>query len=77
MGGAARLVDLRGLECPEPLLRALRVILSMLPGETAVFLVDSEACADNIALAASQLGRARVARRSGYFEVRVARGLTV
>ena len=70
----APVVDLRGLECPEPMIVAAKVILSLPPGDSRVFLVDSEACAENIRVLASAMGVARVSRRSGYFEVVVSRG---
>ena len=72
-------VDLRGQPCPEPLVRAVRVLARLPPGGSVVFLTDNEECADNIAYVArsSGIGPVSVRRRRGYFEVAVSRARVI
>ncbi len=72
-------IDLRGQECPEPLLRAVRVLSRLPPGGSVIFLTDSEECAENIKylVKTSAIGTVTSRKKGGYIEVAVSRARVI
>lgn len=72
MKEAAKLIDARGLACPEPVMLAKRAIEGGLSGDLDV-LVDSEAARDNVLRFARHAGREAeaLAGPGGDYRVRV------
>lgn len=72
-------IDLRGQECPVPVLRAVRVLSRLPPGGSVVFLTDSEECAETIKylVKSSAIGTVASRRKKGYIEVAVTKATTL
>ena len=49
-------VDVRGLSCPEPVIRARQAMAGMKAGEQAEILVESETARENVLRAAGSMG---------------------
>lgn len=66
-----KVLDFRGIECPEPLIRTLRELRLSSSGDRLVVLTDQWECVDKIVSAVefSGLGRASYRDSSGYYEV--------
>ena len=74
MDGMPAVLDVRGLRCPLPLLRARRALAGLAAGEARLVLAtDPEAPIDLAALAADE-GRAFVQERAGDGEWRLTLG---
>lgn len=65
-----RVVDARGLACPQPVILTRRELMESQAGETVTVLVDNAAARENVLkLAASMGAEARVEEREGYFQL--------
>jgi tRNA 2-thiouridine synthesizing protein A len=70
-----RTLDVRGFNCPIPLVRARAALAAMAPGETLVVLAtDPEAPIDLAALAADHGHRLATAREAGHWRLELTRG---
>lgn len=70
-----KVVDLRGQECPTPVIRVLREFMALGEGGEIVALIDSEPCVEQIKAFLGHLPDAEVdaIRESGYYRLRVRR----
>ncbi|MDA8163513.1 MAG: sulfurtransferase-like selenium metabolism protein YedF [Desulfobacteraceae bacterium] len=70
-----KVLDCRGLACPQPVLRAMDALGAMRPGERLLVVVDNEASRDNVRrFAESQLHGVQVETAGGEYHLRIVRG---
>jgi tRNA 2-thiouridine synthesizing protein A len=73
--GSSRTLDVRGLSCPLPLLRARAALAPLAPGDRLVVLAtDPEAPIDLAALAADGGHGLRTAREAAHWRLELTRG---
>ncbi|MCE4612228.1 MAG: sulfurtransferase TusA family protein [Desulfurococcales archaeon] len=71
--GKTRVLDYRGIECPEPLIKTLRELRLASSGDTLIVLTDQWECVDKIVSAVefSGIGRAAYKGAHGYYEISI------
>jgi selenium metabolism protein YedF len=70
-----RILDCKGLACPQPVLRTKDALAVMRPGERLLVVVDNEASRDNVRrFAESQLHEVRVEPAGGEYQLHIVRG---
>ncbi len=68
-----KILDFRGVECPEPLIRTLREIMRASKGNRIVVLTDQWECVDKIVSAVkfSGIGEASYETLGGHYRVEI------
>ncbi len=70
---SVKVLDVRGLQCPEPLLRIVKVVEELNTGEVVDVITDVPECVNLIkeAVEGFELGLVEVLNKDGYFVLRV------